>query len=205
MTFRPDSATLDAYTRDAARYSREWLDQPPPDDMYALWHDHLLPMGKTADVGCGNGRDTAWLADHGYRVTGFDASEGLLDEARRLYPTIAFRTATLPLLAEIDEQFDNVVCETVLMHLPADAITDAVDNLVRILRPSGMLYLSWRVTEGDDQRQPDGRLYSAFEPSLVANALSACVILFADDTTSASSGKRVCRIIAARRTEGASG
>jgi SAM-dependent methyltransferase len=203
MTLRPDSATLDAYTRDAARYSREWLDQPPPDDMYALWQDHLLPMGKTADVGCGNGRDTAWLADHGYRVTGFDASEGLLDEARRLYPSIAFRTATLPLLAEIDEQFDNVVCETVLMHLAADAITDAVDNLVRILRPSGMLYLSWRVTEGADQRQPDGRLYSAFEPSLVTDALSACVILFADDTTSASSGKRVCRIIASRRTEGA--
>jgi SAM-dependent methyltransferase len=203
MTLRPDSATLDAYTRDAARYSREWLDQPPPDDMYALWQDHLLPMGKTADVGCGNGRDTAWLADHGYRVTGFDASEGLLDEARRLYPSIAFRTATLPLLAEIDEQFDNVVCETVLMHLAADAITDAVDNLVRILRPSGMLYLSWRVTEGADQRQPDGRLYSAFEPSLVTDALSACVILFADDTTNASSGKRVCRIIASRRTEGA--
>ncbi|SIT49947.1 Type 11 methyltransferase [Paraburkholderia piptadeniae] len=205
MTFRPDSATLDAYTRDAARYSREWLDQPPPDDMYALWHDHLLPMGKTADIGCGNGRDTAWLADNGYRVTGFDASEGLLEEARRLYPHIAFRTATLPSLAEIDEQFDNVVCETVLMHLAPDAITDAVDNLVRILRPSGMLYLSWRVTEGEDRRQPDGRLYSAFEPGLVTNALSACVILFADDTTSASSGKRVCRIIAARRTEGTGG
>jgi SAM-dependent methyltransferase len=205
MTLRPDSATLDAYTRDAARYSREWLDQPPPDDMYALWQDHLLPMGKTADIGCGNGRDTAWLADHGYRVTGFDASEGLLDEARRLYPHIGFRTATLPSLAEIDERFDNVVCETVLMHLAPDAITDAVDNLVRILRPSGTLYLSWRVTEGEDRRQPDGRLYSAFEPSLVKNALSACVILFVDDTTSASSGKRVCRIIAARRTEGTGG
>ena len=201
MTLRPDSTTLDAYTHDAARYSREWLDQPPPDDMYALWANHLLPTGKTADIGCGNGRDAAWLADHGYRVTGFDASAGLLEEARRLYPQITFRMASLPSLAEIDEAFDNVVCETVLMHLPVDAITDAVDNLVRILRPNGMLYLSWRVTEGVDARQPDGRLYSAFEPSLVTDALTSCVILFADDTTSASSGKRVCRVIASKRSE----
>lgn len=201
MPLRPDDATLDAYSHDAARYSREWLDQPPPDDMYALWENHLLPTGKTADIGCGNGRDAAWLAEHGYRVTGFDASAELLDEARRLYPEIAFRTATLPQLAEIDEQYDNVVCETVLMHLPVDAITDAIDNLVRIVRPSGMLYLSWRVTEGEDNRHADGRLYSAFAPSLVTDALSDCVILFADDTTSASSGKRVCRLIASKRDD----
>lgn len=199
MTLRPDSATLDAYSNDAARYSREWLDQPPPDDMYALWRTHLLPAGKTADIGCGNGRDTAWLAANGYRVTGYDASEGLLAEARRLYPALTFREAALPSLAEIDETFDNVVCETVLMHLDVDAITDAVDNLLRLLRPDGMLYLSWRVTEGADQRQPDGRLYSAFEPSLVMDALTDCVILQVDDVTSASSGKRVCRVIAARR------
>ena len=202
MSLHPDATTLDAYTRDAARYSREWLDQPPPDDMYALWEAHLLPAGKTADIGCGNGRDAAWLAAHGYRVTGFDASEGLLDEARRRYPQIAFRAATLPSLAEIDEQYDNVVCETVLMHLPVDAIPDAIDNLVRILRPNGMLYLSWRVTEGADARQPDGRLYAAFEPALVTDSLDGCLILFADDTTSASSGKRVCRIIVAKRSEG---
>jgi SAM-dependent methyltransferase len=201
MPLRPDAATLDAYSQDAARYSREWLDQPPPDDMYALWDTHLLPTGKTDDIGCGNGRDAAWLAEHGYRVTGFDASEGLLDEARRLYPQIAFRTATLPQLEEIDDEYDNVVCETVLMHLPVDAITDAIDNLVRILRPSGMLYLSWRVTEGEDSRHEDGRLYSAFAPSLVTDALRDCVILFADDTTSASSGKRVCRVIASKRND----
>jgi SAM-dependent methyltransferase len=202
MPLRPDASTLDAYTRDAGRHSHEWLDQPPPDDMYALWETHLLPAGKTADIGCGNGRDVAWLAAHGYHVTGFDASQGLLDEARQLYPELAFRTATLPSLAEIDEQFDNVVCETVLMHLPVDAIPDAIDNLVRILRPNGMLYLSWRVTEGADVRQPDGRLYSAFPPALITDALTDCLILFADDATSASSGKRVCRIIAAKRSEG---
>jgi SAM-dependent methyltransferase len=202
MSSRFDAATLDVYSKDAARYSQEWLDQPPPNDLYALLETHLLPQGKTAEIGCGNGRDAAWLAEHDYRVCGFDASEGLLAEARRLYPHIPFREATLPALAEIDESFDNVVCETVIMHLPAESIPFAVDSLTRILRPNGVLYLSWRVTEGADKRQPDGRLYAAFEPKLVADALIGCSILLFEDVTSESSGKRICRVIASKNTRG---
>jgi 2-polyprenyl-3-methyl-5-hydroxy-6-metoxy-1,4-benzoquinol methylase len=195
MTDRFDSATLDAYSSGATRYSQDWLDQPSPADMYALFTTHLLPGGQTADIGCGNGRDVAWMAANGYRVTGFDASPGLLAEARRLNPDLTFRAASLPALAEIDETFDNVVCETVIMHLPATSIALAID----ILKPNGVLYLSWRVTEGADQRQNDGRLYSAFEPALVTEALNECAILLFEDVTSASSGKRVCRVIASKR------
>lgn len=198
MTARLDTATLDAYSNDAARYSQQWLDQPPPADLYALLETHLVPYGKTAEIGCGNGRDAAWLAAHGYEVTGFDAAGGMLAEARRLHPQIAFREASLPTLETIDEHFDNVVCETVIMHLPAESIRLAVDNLQRILRPNGVLYLSWRVTEGEDSRQADGRLYTAFEPQLVVNELVACAVLLFEDVISESSGKRICRIIAVR-------
>ena len=202
MTSRYDSTTLDAYAREAARYSQEWLDQPPPNDLYALLETHLVPQGTTAEIGCGNGRDAAWLAAHDYRVCGFDASTALLAEARRLHPEIVFREATLPELAEIDERFDNVVCETVIMHLPAESIPLAVDNLRRLLRPNGVLYLSWRVTEGENMRQPDGRLYTALEPKLVVDALIDCAILLFEDVTSESSGKRICRVIASKNAGG---
>lgn len=202
MTSRFDSATLDAYSQHAARYSQEWLDQPPPNDLYALLETHLVPHGKTAEIGCGNGRDAAWLAAQGYDVTGFDAAEGLLAEARQLHPQIVFREASLPSLEAIEETFDNVVCETVIMHLPADAIPLAVDNLRRIMRRNGVLYLSWRVTEGEDRRQPDGRLYTAFDPKLVVEALVDCAILLFEDVTSESSGKRICRVIASKNAGG---
>lgn len=198
MTSRFDTATLDAYSNDAGRYSEQWLDQPPPGDLYALLETHLVPFGKTAEIGCGNGRDAAWLAAQGFEVTGFDAAEGMLAEARRLHPQIAFREASLPTLEKIDEHFDNVVCETVIMHLPAESIPLAVDNLQRILRPNGVMYLSWRVTEGEDSRQPDGRLYTAFEPQVVVDALVDCAVLLFEDVTSESSGKRICRIIATK-------
>jgi 2-polyprenyl-3-methyl-5-hydroxy-6-metoxy-1,4-benzoquinol methylase len=200
MTSRSDSATLDAYTKNAARYSQNWLDQPPPNDLYALLETYLVPEGKTADIGCGNGRDAAWLAAHNYDVTGFDAATSMLDEARRMHPQIAFREASLPALEAIDETFDNVICETVIMHLPAESIVLAVDNLQRILRPNGVMYLSWRVTEGEDLRQADGRLYTAFEPKTVVDALVDCAVLLFEDVTSESSGNRICRLIATKNS-----
>src|SRR5262249_4779572 len=93
--------------------------------------------------------------------------------------------------------FDNVLCETVLMHLPRDDIAPSVRRLMAILRPGGCLYLSWRVTTGADQRDAHGRLYAAFAPTLVIDALADAAILLDAQTNSASSGKIIHRVIAA--------
>jgi hypothetical protein len=61
-----------------------------------------------------------------------------------------------------------------------------------------VLYLSWRVTEADSTRDAAGRLYSAFEPSLVTGALAGVTIALSEDTVNRSSGKRVQRIVAMR-------
>src|SRR5258708_26831497 len=109
--------------------------------------------GPTADVGCGSGRDAAWLNACGYPTKGFDASEGHLAEARRRHPQIHFSTAILPGLDGIAESsFANVLCETVIMHLEPEAITPAVERLLAILVPGGILYLSWRVAGGAARR-----------------------------------------------------
>jgi SAM-dependent methyltransferase len=191
-----DEETGRAYAANAAIYSKDWLDQPPPDDLYKLLQLYFIEGGKTADIGCGNGRDAAWLAAHHYPTVGFDNSLELLAEARWIFPTIRFQRASLPKLTEITEQFDNVLCETVIMHLAVEEILDAIANLQRIVKESGVLYLSWRVTEGSDQRHADGRLYTAFDPALIRDALQAWSILHVEDVQSLSSGKRICRIIA---------
>jgi SAM-dependent methyltransferase len=194
-SFQMDQQTLDAYDHDAAAFANEWETQPPPIDMYDLIRQYFDP-GLTADIGCGSGRDTNWLSKNGYTAIGFDASEGLLAAARRLHPGIQFRYAALPELEGIaDEVFSNVLCETVIMHLSADAIERSVKRLVEILRPDGTLYLSWRVTEREDKRDDRERLYSAFDPTLVLRALASEKILFNDHLVSPSSGKAIQRII----------
>ncbi|HXW28247.1 MAG TPA: class I SAM-dependent methyltransferase [Xanthobacteraceae bacterium] len=191
-----DRETLGAYDRDAAAFAYEWETQPAPSDMHDLIRCYF-DAGPTADIGCGSGRDTAWLNENGYPAVGYEASEGLLAEARRLHPRVQFRYAALPELGGIaDDTFSNVLCETVIMHLPPNAIIASVKRLVAILRPGGMLYLSWRVTAGEDKRDERGRLYSAFEPALVFQGLAAEEILFDDRRISASSGKSIQCVIA---------
>jgi hypothetical protein len=85
------------------------------------------------------------------------------------------------------------------MHLPRDGIVPSVRRLMAILRPGGTLYLSWRVSSGSDQRDAQGRLYAAFEPSLVTDALADATILLDEPATSISSGKPLHRVIARKR------
>lgn len=192
----PDPWTLLAYDSDARAYADEWHDQPPPVDLHETVRAYFEP-GPTADVGCGSGRDTAWLSAHGYPAVGFDASTGLLDEARRRYPDLSFVDAALPDLEDVPAgAFANVLCETVIMHLPAADVAPSVRRLLELLRPGGTLYLSWRVTPDADRRDENGRLYAAFDASVVRAALGGATVLHNKQTVSASSAKVIHRVIA---------
>jgi 2-polyprenyl-3-methyl-5-hydroxy-6-metoxy-1,4-benzoquinol methylase len=192
-----DTQTVAAYDALAETFAQEWREQPAPEDMYALFRRVFKEGGATADIGCGSGREVAWLNANGYPAVGYDASAGLLEAAREQHPGLSFRQALLPELVGIAEgAFDNVVCETVIMHLPPEQIGAAVRRLVSLLRPGGMLDLSWRVTPDTDQRDGRGRLYAAFDAAPVREALAGTEIVFDEAAVSQSSGKTIHRIVA---------
>ena len=191
-----DRATLNAYDTAAAGYAQDWHDQPPPEDLHELVRRFFV-IGQTVDIGCGSGREVAWLNANGFPAAGYDASQGLLDEAKRRHPDFEFRFATLPELDGIaPASFDNVLCETVIMHLPLAEIAASVRRLIDIVKPGGILYLSWRVTKETDLRDKSDRLYAAFDSDLVRRELSGAAMLFDEEVVSASSGKIIHRIVA---------
>jgi SAM-dependent methyltransferase len=191
-----DRQTLAAYDTDAAAFAKDWHEQPPPVDLHEIIKRYFVANGVTADIGCGSGREVAWLNSNGFRATGFDASEGLLAEARKRYPQFEFAYAELPDLRGIAANaYDNVLCETVIMHLDGGQIALSVRRMLEIVKPGGILYLSWRVTEGENQRDKHARLYAAFEPSLVRSELATTTTLLDEEVISASSGRRIHRIV----------
>jgi SAM-dependent methyltransferase len=192
-----DQHTLAAYDRDAAAFARDWHEQPAPSDLHDIVTRFFIANGATADIGCGSGREVAWLNANGFPAKGFDASDGLLAEARMRYPQFEFVHAELPGLRGIDSHgYDNVLCETVIMHLDHAQIAPSVRRMFEIVRPGGVFYLSWRVTEGEDQRDRHERLYAAFGPSLVRSELMGATVLLDEERISASSGKKIARIVA---------
>lgn len=191
-----DQSTLEAYDRQAALFAADWGAQPTPTDLQEIIRRFFRP-GLTADIGCGSGRDTAWLCQNGFPAIGYDASKGLLAEARRLHPNIHFRRSALPELENVAScAFANVLCETVIMHLTPAVIPAALRRMLCVLEPEGTLYLSWRLNETGHSRDEHGRLYACFDEELVPDALNAATILLDERIRSASSGKVIRRIVA---------
>jgi ubiquinone/menaquinone biosynthesis C-methylase UbiE len=195
-----DSKTLKAYDAKAKDYAEDWLSQPTPQEIHDLARSHFKAGLPTADIGSGSGRDTAWLSENGFPCTGYDASEGLLAVARKKFPKLDFEMARLPALKEIaSDSFDNVLCETVLMHLSSDAHEAALRSLLRILKPGGTLSLSWRHPRRtkEDGREDDGRLYAHVDGDKLVLAAEAAGAhcLHRDSIVSPSSGKRIEQLV----------
>jgi len=189
-----DRKTLAAYDSNAAAFAKDWHEQPAPVDLQEVVERFFVRGGVSADIGCGGGREVAWLNASGFPAVGFDACAGLLDEARRRHSGFKFAHAELPELRGVGS-FDNVLCETVIMHLDRKQIAPSVRRLLDIVKPSGILYLSWRVTDDADQRDEQGRLYTAFDAALVMSELKATTVLLDEEVVSISSGKKIHRMV----------
>jgi len=191
-----DRLTRAAYDKDAAAFARDWHEQPAPVDLHEIVARFFIKGGISADIGCGSGREVAWLNANGFPANGFDGSEGLLAQARSRYPNLSFAWAELPILRGIAaNSYDNVLCETVIMHLDRARIAPSVRRMLDIVKPGGVFYLSWRVTEDADQRDQHRRLYAAFDAAVVRGELAAATPLLDEEVISASSRKKIHRVV----------
>lgn len=159
---RLDLETISAYDSAAAEIA-ELHKGLVPIQIYALVQRYFRCGGGSVDIGSGIGRDTAWLADHGFKTIGVEPSFGMLEQAQSLFQSIEFIQDGLPSLSKLEDGlYDNVLCSAVIMHLGKNQIPDAARNLIRITRPDGVIILSYRGTENADQRE-NGKLYTLLD------------------------------------------
>lgn len=157
-----DKPTIDAYNDDAPAIAKLHATLTP-NRIYELIDLYFLTGKDTVDIGCGSGRDTKYLSSHGFYVTGVDASDGMIKEARRLYPDLEFKLDYLPALNSFDDaQFHNILCSAVLMHLDTNGVDAACLRMTQLLKSKGCLILSFRGTATADNRE-NSKLYSPIE------------------------------------------
>jgi ubiquinone/menaquinone biosynthesis C-methylase UbiE len=104
------------------------------------------------DAGCGGGRNSIAMARLGAKeVLGIDlGKEGLLDARRRAaelgHNNTRFEYASILDIPAPDDSFDMVWCAVVMMI--TDDAERALNELTRVLKPGGRLYLLVYATEG---------------------------------------------------------
>ncbi|MFC9126963.1 class I SAM-dependent methyltransferase [Streptomyces sp. NPDC057099] len=107
--------------------------------------------GEVADLGCGPGRVTAFLAGRGLSMSGLDLSESMLAIARRENPGLRFEQGSMLELDLPDGSLDGVVSWYSTIHTPLDHLPDVFAEFHRVLRPGGHLLLGFQA--GDEPRR----------------------------------------------------
>ncbi|MGJ5894231.1 class I SAM-dependent methyltransferase [Streptomyces sp. V2] len=150
MSPRPEAADGYGapYSALAQVYDR-WMaaDRVPYDQWFRFAEKRFAESGLTVrsvlDVCCGTGTTIKALQDHGYEVTGVDASASMLEVARtRTAPGTGLLRLTVPdeRLAELGPFDAALVCFDGANYLTGeDALAATLRQLARALRPEGVL------------------------------------------------------------------
>ena len=105
--------------------------------------------GVVADVGCGPGHITGYLAARGLTMRGVDLSAAMVDLARRGHPTIDFAVGSMTALDAPDGAWAGAVVLYAIIHLPAALRAEAYRELARVIRPGGWLLCSFHVSSAE--------------------------------------------------------
>ena len=111
----------------------------------------IRPGMRIADIGCGVGFVSAWIAEQvgpDGELTGIDISDAQVEQVRKLAAErgirhAQFHSASADSTGLPSDHFDLVFCRFVLMHM--ERPEDGIREMRRILKPSGIL----AVEDGD--------------------------------------------------------
>jgi SAM-dependent methyltransferase len=124
---------------------------PLSDDFLAALH----PGDRILDYGCGYGRSLAELAGLGFTNTvGVDFSREMIARGRREQPRLDLRHIATATLDEPDGRFDAALILAVLTCIVGDdEQAVVVQELRRLLRPGGVLFISDMPLQGDERNR----------------------------------------------------
>lgn len=141
--------TEEAYDLIAQEYAVRHHEMPERlTELGACFLRDLAPGSRILDVGCGSGRDMAWMEAQGFHLTGIDLSLGMLAQARQRARGEIIHM-DMCLLTFPDASFEGVWCCSSLLHVPHAQAPQALRQMRRVLAPGGTLFLS--LLEGDGE------------------------------------------------------
>ena len=113
---------------------------------------------KILDAGCGKGRNSKWFYNNDYEIHGIDIDEEFLAFAKAEYPkqTDHFITGSLDNLPYGKNSFDHILCCAVLHFANSEThFTAMFSELIRVLKPEGMLLIRMASNIGLDGNAPE--------------------------------------------------
>ena len=103
------------------------------------------------DIGCGAGVKSKYLLGKGLKVVGIDFSEKMIEIAKREVPDARFYVMDIKDLSGLQETFDGILAQAVLLHIPKKEVTSVISGLKAKLNDGGYLYVAVK------EKRPEGK------------------------------------------------
>ncbi len=141
-----------AYDAIASAYDTQFadeLDRKPLERGLLAAFIELVGTGTVADVGCGPGHVTRFMAALHEDLIGIDLSPQMVAIARERAPQLRFEVASMLALPVARGSWAGAVALYSIIHLNADERALAFREFARTIRPAGWLLVSFHVDSAD--------------------------------------------------------
>ncbi|WP_195820168.1 class I SAM-dependent methyltransferase [Roseobacter sp. MH60115] len=140
--YESQAAVYDAQ-RSRALFEARWL---------ARFAACLPPGGRVLDLGCGAGEPIArWFIAEGFRVTGVDFADAMLEIARSRWPEGDWRQGDMRRF-DLGETFDGIIAWNSFFHLTPEEQRGCIIRMAAHLEPGASLLM----TVGPDAGEASG-------------------------------------------------
>ncbi len=144
-------ATADAYVEAIGTGIDPSIEAPGDRALLTSFAEAAAVAGGTiADLGCGPGRVTALMADHGVPAVGLDLSVAMARAGRAAHPHLAIGVGDLRRLPVAASSVGGAVCWYSIIHTPAAELSPLFAEVARILVGGAPLLVAFQTA--DDER-----------------------------------------------------
>ena len=107
-----------------------------------------MGKGHVVELGCGPAHVAAYIASRGVDISGLDLSPQMVEQARRLFPSLKVVVGDMLDLPYADAELGGIVSFYSIIHFDDDQLATAFDEMARVLVDGGLLGLAFHI--GDE-------------------------------------------------------
>jgi len=160
-----DRATYDFYQSQAPYYTASTAQGQSRH--LAGFLARLPANARILELGCGGGRDAAYMIEHGFDVDATDGAPAMVDKANQRHD-IGARVMTFDEL-EAEAAYDAVWAHASLLHCPRRAFPRTLQKICRSLKQGGWHCANFKLGKREGRDKFD-RLYNFYTRDELCNA-----------------------------------